>query len=80
MSILRGTLFHTSTETSLIFLVGGTVVQQISLLPHSSMVPGSILSSSYYLCKVSHAFPMSVWVSSGLLPRPKDMAVGGLVT
>lgn len=50
---------------------GGTVVQQVHLLPYSSRVPALILSMGDSLCSVLHLF---VWVSSGscfVFPAPK---------
>lgn len=58
------------------------VVQCVELLPHSSMVPGSVLNLGY--CMYSIGFHMlfpCLWVSSassGFLL--KDTPVGGLAT
>lgn len=41
------------------------MVRKVSLVPHSSKVPGPILSSGYWLCGVSRVLPVSVWVNSG---------------
>lgn len=40
--------------------------RRLALLPHSSIVPGSVLRSGYCLCGDSHFHLMPVWVSSGL--------------
>lgn len=47
-----------------VIIYGGTVVQQVTLLPHSSQVASSIVSSRYCLCGVSYSLPMSMWDSS----------------
>lgn len=47
-----------------VFGVGGTVAQRAPSPPHSSRVPGSILSSAWYSCECSHIsshLPNTCW-------------------
>lgn len=44
---------------------GSLVAQQVAFLPHNTKVPGSIVTSGYYLCGFIHTgFHVSMWVSS----------------
>lgn len=53
------------------------MAQQVALLPLSSRVPGSILSSAYYLCRVSvYVLLMPVYNS----PQPPKMMPLGVAS
>lgn len=55
--------------------MGSVVEHVIALPPHSTRLPGSILSSAY--CKSLHVLPMPTWISfeySGFFSPPKNHA------
>lgn len=53
-------------------LVGGMMVQQLALSPHSKMVP---YEGRVFLCVVCMFFPFLPFRCSGCLPKSKDMQV-----